>query len=351
MRKACFLIPGDLAAPTGGYAYARRILPLMAGHGVDLRHVALPGGFPHPAKAELAFTRETLESCPADAVLLFDGLALGAMPPQQIAPLGPRIVALVHHPLGLESGLDAARAKALIDNEAAVLALCGRVVATSRLTAETLAADFGVPTGAITVAEPGTDPAPASVGSAPGSPLSLVAVGAVSPRKAYPLLVEALASVDAVQDWHLTIIGAHDRDTAETAKLRETIARHGLESRVTLAGAVDDAALAAHYHGADIFVSASLYEGYGMVLAEAMARGLPMVVSTGGAAAQTAPDDAALKVPPGDAGALSTALLHIISDTDLRRRLAGASTRTGAALPRWNDTARIIANVIRDYSA
>jgi glycosyltransferase involved in cell wall biosynthesis len=350
MRKACFLIPGDIAAPTGGYAYARRILPLMAGHRVDLHHVALPGGFPHPSKAELALTRETLEACDDDAVLLFDGLALGAMPPQQIAPLGTRIVALVHHPLGLESGLDAARAKTLIENETAVLALCGRVVATSQLTAETLAADFDVPTDAITVAEPGTDPAPAAEGSAPGAPLSLVAVGAVSPRKAYPLLVEALAACEAHKPWHLTIIGAHDRDAAETAKLHETIARHQLDSRVTLAGAVDDAALAAHYHGADIFVSASLYEGYGMVLAEAMARGLPMVVSTGGAAAQTAPDDAALKVPPGDAGALSTALSRIINDEALRRQLAEASTHAGAALPRWHDTARIVANVIRDIS-
>ncbi len=351
MHKACFLIPGDLAAPTGGYAYARRILPLMPAHGIDLRHVALPGGFPHPSKAELALTRETLEACENDAVLLFDGLALGAMPPQQIAPLGPRIVALVHHPLGLESGLDEARAQALLENEAAVLALCGRIIATSRLTAETLAADFGVMPQMITVAEPGTDPASPAEGSAPGSPLSLVAVGAVSPRKAYPLLVEALAACETDRPWHLTIIGAHDRDAHETAKLRETIARHGLESRVTLAGAVDDAALAAHYHGADVFVSASLYEGYGMVLAEAVARGLPMVVSTGGAAAQTAPDDAALKVPPGDGSALAGALSHIINDEALRRRLAGASTRAGAALPRWHDTARIVANVIRDISA
>ncbi len=350
MRKACFLIPGDLGAPTGGYAYARRILPLMSEHGVDLRHVALPGSFPHPSKADLALTREALDACDDDAVLLFDGLALGAMPPQQIAPLGARIVALVHHPLGLESGLDAKRAETLIENEAAVLALCRRIVTSSRFTGETLAADFGVPPEAITVAEPGTDPAPAAAGSAAQMPLSLVAVGAVSPRKAYTLLVEALAAIDIAHDWHLNIVGAHDRDADETAKLRDAIARHGLEARVTLAGAVDDAALAAHYHDADIFVSASLYEGYGMVLAEAMARGLPMVVSTGGAAAQTAPDDAALKIPPGDVAALSTALDRIISDTDLRRRLAGASTRAGATLPRWNDTARIVANVIRDIS-
>ena len=131
--------------------------------------------------------------------------------------------------------------------------------------------------------------------------------------------------------------------------MRETIDRNGLDDHVTLAGAVDDAALAAHYHGADIFVSASLYEGYGMVLAEAMARGLPMVISTGGAAAQTAPDDAALKVPPGDATALAGALSRIIDDEALCRRLAGASTRAGAALPRWHDYARIVAKRSQGY--
>ena len=93
---------------------------------------------------DLAATREVLANCPDDAVLLIDGLALGAMPPDMIAPYGRRIAALVHHPLGLESGLDEARAEALIENEAAVLGHCRRIIATSRLTGETLAADFGV---------------------------------------------------------------------------------------------------------------------------------------------------------------------------------------------------------------
>ena len=77
-----------------------------------------------------------------------------------------------------------------------------------------------------------------------------------------------------------------------------------------------------------------------------------MVISTGGAAAQTAPDDAALKVPPGDATALGRRLVAASSMTKLCAAvLAGASTRAGAALPRWHDTARIVANVLRDISA
>ena len=104
------------------------------------------------------------------------------------------------------------------------------------------------------------------------------------------------------------------------------------------------------YASADAFLLPSLYEGYGMVLAEAMARGLPIVCTTGGAAAETAPDAAAIKVPPGDQGALTAAIRRLLDEPDLRRRLADASWAAGQRLPRWEDTARIIAGVIKELT-
>jgi glycosyltransferase involved in cell wall biosynthesis len=101
------------------------------------------------------------------------------------------------------------------------------------------------------------------------------------------------------------------------------------------------------YAQADVLVSASLFEGYGMVLAEALVRGLPLVASTGGAAAETVPDNAALKVPPGDIAALTLALRRVIMDPALRARLAEASWTAGQALPRWSDTVGRIAAVLR----
>lgn len=348
---ACFAIPGDLASPTGGYAYARKIMPLFEDYGVAITHLPLPGSFPHPSVEDIEATRTTLAAAPEGAILLIDGLALGALPPELVAELvtglGRRIVALVHHPLGLETGLAEERRDALLRNEALVLAQCARIVVTSRLTAEVLTDAFGVSPAVISIAEPGTDPALPARGSGGGEPLSILAVGAVSLRKAYTVLVEALSALEH-RPWRLTIAGSSDRDPKALEDLKAAIARYSLEDRVVLTGEVSNETLDELFHRADIFVSSSLYEGYGMVLAEAMARGLPMVVSTGGAAAQTAPDDAAIKVPPGDVYRLRTALSRVISEPATRHLLAQASLKAGRGLPRWNEAARVVSNVIRD---
>ena len=135
------------------------------------------------------------------------------------------------------------------------------------------------------------------------------------------------------------------------ASLRRAVAEAGLSGRVVLAGAVAAAELERLYDAADVFVSPSLFEGYGMVLTEAMAHGLPLVASTGGAAAETVPDAAALKVPPGDVPALRDALRDMIADPDLRRARADAAWVAGQALPRWPDTAAKVAAVLKGVAA
>jgi glycosyltransferase involved in cell wall biosynthesis len=216
----------------------------------------------------------------------------------------------------------------------------------------------------VTVAEPGTIPAPRAVGSAGGSggePLHILAVGSIVPRKGYLVLIDALAGLLAndadngtgknaagndADHWRLTIAGGV-LDPAEFARVSDAAGSCGLQQRLELVGAVTDDALGALYASADLFVMPSLFEGYGMVLAEAMARGLPIVCTTGGAAAETVPDGAALKVPPGDHGALRKALRRAITEPELRQQLSQASWAAGQSLPRWDDTCRIIASVLR----
>jgi glycosyltransferase involved in cell wall biosynthesis len=148
-------------------------------------------------------------------------------------------------------------------------------------------------------------------------------------------------------DWHLTIAGSLERSADAVTALRDSIADNQLDDRVTLAGAIDDNRLAELYARSDLFAMASLYEGYGMALAEALAHGLPVVTSTGGAAAETVPDTAALKVPAGDVTLLSDALGRVLADKALRRRMADAAWAAGALLPTWDDTTREIADALR----
>jgi len=345
MTEVVFGVPGDLATATGGYAYARKVLEKLERPGLCVRHLPLPAGVPDPTESDLAETLGLVEGLPSRAVLLIDGLAYGALPAPVIAKFARPVVALVHHPLCLELGLSSARRAELAASEAQALSLASRVIVTSPLTASILTADFGVPSGKITVAEPGTDPAPRAQGS--GDPVRLLAVGAVSPRKGYDVLVAALSPLKELA-WQAAIAGPTDRNSACTTALNNAIAVAGLEDRIALVGTVEGEALEALYRSADIFVSSSHFEGYGMVLAEALAHGLAIVASRGGAADETLPDQAALKVPPGDPEALADALRRAILDEGLRRRLAEAAWSAGQTLPRWSDTAAKIAGVVEE---
>src|SRR5262249_7252891 len=140
------------------------------------------------------------------------------------------VVALVHHPLALETGLSAAQSERLAISERAALASTRSVVATSRWTADLLVERFGVPSGRMVVVEPGTDRRPPSAAGASG-PLRLISVGAIVPRKGFDILVEALAPLINLP-WHLVIVGDRQRDLAAVARLDGLVARYGLEQRI-----------------------------------------------------------------------------------------------------------------------
>ena len=347
MVEVAFAIPGDIKTRTGGYSYDREVLTRLPHFGVAARHLPLPGGYPSPSAEDLQATSEAFASLPDDTVVIIDGLAFGAMPRDLIASIRQRIIALVHHPLGYESGLSPERAEALIQSEREALTLARRVIVTSPLTKRLLVDAFDVPSGSITVAVPGTTPATRVQGN--GNPLHLLSIGSVSPRKGFEYLVEALAPLQD-RDWTLTIAGSLKRDPDAARKLKAAIAQRELSSRIKLPGELGAQALAKLYTSADVFVLPSLFEGYGMVLAEAMVRGLPIVCTTGGAAAETVPDAAALKVPPGEAKPLTEALDQIITDASLRQKMSDAAWKAGQRLPDWRDTALYTIAVIREVA-
>jgi len=190
--RLIFAIPGDLSRLTGGYGYGRQILARLPEYGINAVHCQLPASFPDPSPADLegAVYAVNEAAAPGDIVLI-DGLAYGAFSEAAIRAIGAPILALCHHPLGLEAGLEPERSHSLIASETKALALAARVIVTSAHTARILSQDFGVPAARIAIAPPGTEPAPRAIGS--GAPLSLLAIGSITPRKAFGFLIEALA--------------------------------------------------------------------------------------------------------------------------------------------------------------
>lgn len=341
LRQATLAFPGELATPTGGYGYARRLIEAAPRAGWRIAPLGLPAGFPEPIGAEVEQALAALEV--TRGPVLADGLALGALPAERLSPgLRARLVALCHHPLGFETGLPADRAAVLLASEARALAAAAQVVTTSHATASALRDRLGVPEGKITVAPPGFDPAPPAPRR--GDPPMILGVGAIIPRKGWDVLIEALAELTR-RPWRATIVGAADRAPETAARLRARLARHGLTERVSLPGAVEPQALEALYAQADLFCLPSLHEGYGMAMGEAMRRGLPVVATTAGALPEAA-DGAARLVPPGDPKALAAALAGLLDSRRARDALAAAARRRAARLPGWDDVARAVGRAL-----
>jgi glycosyltransferase involved in cell wall biosynthesis len=343
--RFAFAVPGDLATPTGGYAYDRRMIDELRRIGWQIDVVDLGDGFPFPTAEQRDAARAALIALPEKMPIVIDGLAFGVLPEAAKAlQIRNPLIALVHHPLALESGIAPEAAEALRASERAALACTRRVIATSETTAHLLAAEFGVATEHIAVARPGSDPAPLAPGSTDGI-VRLLAIGSVTPRKGYDVLIAALSTL-ADLSWRLTIAGDVTRDSAAAAALEQLIARHGLNDRIVMLGAVVPERLGALYCAADIFTLASRYEGYGMALADAVAHGLPVVATTAGAIPEAVPPDAGLLVAPDDVSALAGALRRLIADATERQHFATTARAAAAQLPTWRASARIFSAAI-----
>ncbi len=344
-----FLHPGDINAPTGGYVYDRRLIAALRAHGTPVTVLSLGGGFPLAGAPSRDRAEAIFSALPDGAVTVVDGLAYGALD-TVAARHGDRLqlIALVHHPLALETGLSEAEARRLAASERAALAHARAVVTTSPATAESLAADFGVARDRLTVILPGLDPAPLAVGRDDGR-LGLLAVGSLIPRKDYATLLAALKPL-ADRDWHLDIAGSAEFAPDYASSITEIIGAYGLADRITLHGAVGRDALEALYVAADLFVLTTRYEGYGMAFTEAMAHGLPVVATGDGAVRTTVPESAGRVVAAGDVDGVRRALAALIDDPDLRQKLRRGARDHVATLPTWRDAVTAMLGVIESLT-
>ena len=348
-QEVAFVVPGDLATPTGGYAYDRRIIAGLDALGWRTRVLDIGDGFPRPPPAMRVAARRRMAEQPVAWPMVIDGLAFGVLA-EEARSLAQthRLVALVHHPLALESGLNAPDAAALRESERAALSCACHVVVTSPSTASLLAADYGVAPGRITVVRPGTDRFASRLRTG-GGPVCLLAVGSVVPRKGYDVLIAALARLPDLP-WRLAIAGDRERCSATARQLDADIAQHGLAERISFLGAVAPERLMALYAAADLFVLPSRFEGYGMAYAEAIAHGVPVVGTTAGAIVDTVPACAGVLVPPDDVAALAAVLRQLIASPVERERLAAGARAAASSFPTWQDSAALFGRVLERLS-
>jgi glycosyltransferase involved in cell wall biosynthesis len=334
----------DPARPSGGNAYDRRVCRGLAAAGWTVHVHEVPGSWPWPDEPSYATLADALSRIPDRALVLVDGL-VASPAPEVLVPEARRLrlVALVHMPLGEGTADDGVRKR-----EGAVLSAAASVVTTSAWARRVLLQLYSLPGDHVQVAEPGVDVAELAPGTATAG--SLLSVAAVIPGKGHDVLLDALATLTGLR-WQCLCVGSLECDPIFVDRLRRRVVAGGMDGRVRFSGPQAGAELAGSYSAADVLVLPSRAETYGMVVAEALARGLPVVAADVGGVPEALGHGAdgvrpGLLVPPGDAAALGDALRAWLEDTDLRRRLRRAARERRESLAGWSSTVSVVAGVM-----
>lgn len=316
-----FVLPADVddpASPSGGNVYDLRV-------GAGLTRLTVAGDWPRPH--DTTALQQTLAQIPDGDVVLIDGL-VGCGVPEVVVPHAERLrlAVLVHLPLADETGLDPATAALLDEQERQVLRAASVVIATSPTAARNIRTRHGLEN--VHVVVPGTDPAPRAPGTDGVS--QLLCVASITPRKGHDLLIRALQKID--YEWRLDCVGP----------LRPFVEQLPEDDRVSFRGPLTGEALTRAYSDADLFVLASRNETYGMVVTEALARGLPVIAS----AVPDALGDGGLLLPPGDENALEAALTRWFQDQEFRAELRVKALERRANLSTWDESTEDLRRVL-----
>jgi glycosyltransferase involved in cell wall biosynthesis len=350
VRDVHVIVPEGIdepARPSGGNTYDRRVCQGLAALGWEVHERAVPGAWPRPGEAGRAALARTVQRIPDGAVVLLDGL-IASTAPEVLVPQARRLrqVVLVHMPLGHRPPHD--EAGTVRARERKVLAAADAVVTTSAWTRRRLGELYRLRAERVQVAEPGVDAARLARGSATGD--TLLCVAALTPDKGHDVLLDALATA-ADLSWGCTCVGSLTRDPAFAAGVQRRARDHGLSDRVRFPGTCTGAELDRAYAAADLLVLASHAETYGMVVSEALARGVPVLATRVGGVTEALGhgDDGTrpgLLVPPGDPAALGDTLRRWLEDAALRDRLRRAARERRATLRPWAATASGVADVL-----
>ncbi|GAA4413321.1 glycosyltransferase family 4 protein [Fodinibacter luteus] len=342
---------GDPSRPSGGNTYDRTVCAGLSGRGWDVRQREVPGRWPRADAAARAKLAAVLTGIPDGSLVLLDGLVACAVP-EVLVPERRRLrlVVVVHLPLGHDPVLGEGAAEGAVrrERERAVLHAAVAVVATSAWTRAWLLTAYRLAPDRVCVVAPGVDPAHLMPGCEPG--LHLLCVGVVSAAKGHDVLLAALADV-ADLEWTCRCVGSVAVDPAFASRVRARAGATGLTDRVTFTGPRVGEDLATVYAAADLVLAPSRTESYGMVVTEALARGVPVVGSDVGGLPEAlgrarGGRRPGILVAPGDPAALAAALDRWLTDAGVRRDLRLAARARRATLADWTHTTDRLSGVL-----
>jgi glycosyltransferase involved in cell wall biosynthesis len=338
-----FVVPDaidDPDRPSGGNTYDRHLRRGLGSAGWAVHEHAVPGFWSQPDASGFAALDRAVQGIPDDAVVLLDGL-IASTAPQVLVPQAHRLrlVVLVHMPLGDRRERDA-------------LSVAAAVVTTSQWSRLRLLELHGLPEDRVYVAPPAVDAADLATGTAGGG--SLLCVATVTRDKGHDVLLDALAAINDLS-WQCTCVGSLDRDPGFADGLRRRWAQGGLGDRVRFPGVLSGADLDRSYAAADVLVLASRAETYGMVVTEALARGLPVVATDVGGVGEALGRGKdglrpGLLVAPDEPAALGAALRAWLTDAELRTRLRREACERRESLSKWSTTTSMVADVLAGAS-
>jgi glycosyltransferase involved in cell wall biosynthesis len=350
-----FLVPDgidDPQRPSGGNVYDRRVSNGLRKGGWRLHEHAVAGSWPQPDEAAQAALADVLTQLPDRSVVLLDGLIASAAPNTLMVHTGRlRLVIVLHMPLG--DGPPTNDLHTRRTHERASLSTALAIIATSVWTKEWLCEHYAIEPERIHVATPGVDASDPVAGTADGG--RLLCVAAVTPLKGHDVLLAALQTVRDLP-WCCTCVGSLDRDPAFVDSARRNALAAGIGDRVRFAGPLLGVDLDRAYAAADVLLLTSRRESFGMVVTEALARGIPVITTAVGGIPEALGQGTDNNVPGilsplDDPTAFGAALRAWLVDALLRQRLRHIALERRATLQGWPSTVARIASTLATVAA
>ena len=333
----------DPGRPSGGNRYDQRICAGLAECGWDVRIGTVDARWSISEPVPRTRLAEVMHAIPDGETVLVDGLIASPAAAVLLPHVSRLRLTVLLHMLATDEGEGD---PSLGRSERAVLESAAAVVVTSEWARRQVLQRFEIAADGVTVALPGVD----HVNALPDGSASsgrLLCVGTLCHHKGQDVLIEALAEL-ADLPWVCRLVGPTDRDPDFIRRLRLDIARHGLDSRVQLAGVLHGTALREAYADAELFIAPSRQESYGMAVTEALAHGLPVIATSVGGLPE-ALGSTSTGIPPGALVApdrpreLAAAIHGWLDDPTYRRTQRAAVADRRRTLPTWDETTRAVA--------